>query len=149
MGKFFERYKVLILFVSLTLLGGLIHIFSASNGSWLKLWGALDVSFAVAMGVIAFMAYWEFIRAEDEIKIYFDVEGELKDTGLSLLRRDCTRQELNGILVMVLPNDKYQHSIKYMRNRELLQDLHAIQKGKKTRLVMPMSIEEFEQFDVV
>ena len=149
MLKKFERYKVLILFVSLTLLGGLIHIFSASNGSWLKLWGALDVSFAVAMGVIAFMAYLEFIRAEDEIKIYFEVEGELKDTGLSLLRRDCTRSEINGIMTMPLKDGVRFHDLKYMKNRELLQDLHAIQKGKKDKFVMPMSLEEFAQFELV
>ena len=148
MLKKFERYKVLILFVSLTVVGGLIHIFSASNGSWLKLWGALDVSFAVAMGVIAFMAYWEFIRAEDEIKIYFEVEGELKDTGLSLLRRDCTRSEINGIMTMPLRDGVRFHDLKYMKNRELLQDLHAIQKGKKDKFVMPMSAVEFEQFEL-
>ena len=148
MLKVFERYRVLILFVSITLLGWLIHLFSASNGSWLKLWGALDVSFAVSMGVIAFFAYLEFIRAEDEIKIYFDVEGELKDTRLSLLRKDCTRSEINGILTMPLKDGVRFHDLKYMKNRELLQDLHAIQKGKNDRFVMPMSAVEFEQFEL-
>ena len=148
MVKVFERYKVLILFVSITLMGWLIHIFSSSDGSWLKFWGALDVSFAVAMGVIAFMAYLEFIRAEDEIKIYFEVEGEVKDTRLSLLRRDCTRSEINGIMTMPLKEGVRHHDVKYMKNRELLQDLHAIQKGKKDRLVMPMSAVEFEQFEL-
>ena len=37
------------------------------------------------------------------------------------------------------------HDLKYMKNRELLQDLQAIQKGKKDRLVMPMSAVEFEE----
>lgn len=149
MRKIFdERYKALILFLSLTFVGGLIHVFSGSNGLLLKLWSALDVSFAVAMGIIAFMAYWEFIRAEDEIKIYFEVDGALKDTGLSLLRKDCTRSEINGILTMPLKDGVRFHNIKYMKNRELLQDLQAIQKGKKEKLVMPMSAVEFEQFNV-
>jgi len=98
--------------------------------------------------VIAFMAYLEFIKAEDEVKIYFEVEGELKDTGLSLLRRDCTRSEINGILTMPLKEEHHFHKLKYMKNRELLQELHAIQKGKKDSLVMPMSAVEFEQFDI-
>ena len=146
MRKLFdERYRVLTIFVSLTFVGGLIHIFSGANGLWMKLWSALDVSFAVAMGIIAFMAYWEFIRAEDEIEIYFEVDGELKNTGLSLLRKDCTRSEINGILTMPLKNGVRFHDLKYMKNRELLQDLQAIQKGKKDRLVMPMSAVEFEE----
>ena len=148
MFKLFERYKVLALFVGFTVVGLLSHLIFANDSSWLKLWGALDVSFAVAMGVIAFMAYLEFIKAEDEVKIYFEVEGELKDTGLSLLRRDCTRSEINGILTMPLKEEHHFHKLKYMKNRELLQELHAIQKGKKDRLVMPMSAVEFEQFDI-
>ena len=149
MGKIWERYRVLIIFVSLTVVGWAIHALSGENGTWLKLWGALDVSFAVSMGIIAFMAYLEFIKAEDEIKIYFEVEGTLHDTGLSLLRRDCTRSEINGILTMPLKESERFHNLKYMKNRELLQDLHAIQKGKKNRVVMPMSAVEFEQFEIV
>jgi len=99
--------------------------------------------------VIAFMAYLEFIKAEDEVKIYFEVEGELKDTGLSLLRRDCTRSEINGILTMPLKDGVRFHELSYMKNRELLQELHGIQKGKKDRLVMPMSAVEFEQFELL
>jgi len=149
MSSIFERYKVLIVFVSLTVVGGLIHAFSSANGAWLKLWGALDVSFAVSMGIIAFMAYLEFIKAEDEIEIYFEVEDVLHNTGLSLLRKDCTRSEINGILTMPLKEGVRFHELKYMKNRELLQELQAIQKGKKDRLVMPMSSVEFEQFEIV
>jgi len=149
MSNKWERYRVLIIFVSLTVVGGVTHVFSTTNGAWLKLWGALDVSFAVSMGIIAFMAYLEFIRAEDEIKIYFEVDKKLHDTGLSLLRKDCTRSEINGILTMPLRDGVRFHELKYMKNRELLQELQAIQKGKKDRLVMPMSAVEFEQFHIV
>ena len=148
MPKVIEKYKVLIIFVSITFIGWLLHAFSSENGLGLKVWGALDVSFAVAMGMIAFMAYWEFIRAEDEIPIYFDVEGDLKDTRLSLLRKDCTRSEINGILTMPLKEGIRFHDLQYMKNRALLQELHAIQKGKKDRLVMPMSAVEFQQFEI-
>jgi hypothetical protein len=149
MRKIFERYKVLILFLGITVFGLLIHTVTRSDGTWLKVWGALDVSFAVAMGVIAFLAYLEFIQAEDEIKIYFEVKGTLHDTHLSLLRKDCTRSEINGILTMPLKEGVRFHELKYMKNRELLQDLHAIQKGKKSKFVMPMSAVEFEQFLIV
>jgi len=149
MSSKWERYRVLIVFVSLTVVGGVIHLFSATNGAWLQLWGALDVSFAVSMGIIAFMAYLEFIRAEDEIEIYFEVEGKLTNTGLSLLRKDCTRSEINGIMTMPLKEGVRFHELKYMKNRELLQELHSIQKGKKDRLVMPMSAVEFEQFEII
>lgn len=148
MLKIFERYKVLIVFVSITILGWMVHFVSSDDGSWLKLWGALDVSFAVSMGIIAFMAYLEFIKAEDEIKIYFEVEGKQHDTRLSLLRKDCTRSEVNGILTMPLKSEHHFHKLEYMKNRDLLQDLQAIQKGKKDRLVMPMSAVEFEQFEI-
>ena len=148
MVRLFERYQVLILFVGITFMGGLIHFFSGEKSLLLQFWSALDVSFAVAMGVIAFLAYWEFIKAEEEIKIYFDVDGALHDTGLSLLRRDCTRSEINGILTMPLKDGLRFHELRYMKNRALLQTLQAIQKGKENRLVMPMSAKEFEQFEI-
>ena len=149
MGKIFERYLVLIVFIGVWVLGLIIR-YVAGKSSWLwDFWSTVDVAFAVALGLMAFLAYREFIKAEDEIKIYFEVDGDLKETGLSLLRRDCTRSEINGILTMPLKNGVRFHNLKYMKNRELLQDLHAIQKGKKDRVVMPMSAVEFEQFDIV
>jgi len=61
------------------------------------------VAFAVALGVLAFFAYREMVHGEDEVRLFFDVAGakEPIDTGLSLLRRDCSRGEVIGVLGMM------------------------------------------------
>jgi hypothetical protein len=101
MPKNLKRYNILIIFIIVTLLGLLIRYITHAN-SWLwELWSVLDVSFAVALGVLAFEGYREFIKSEDEVPIYFRVHGKLTATGLSLLRRDCTRGEILGVLGMM------------------------------------------------
>jgi hypothetical protein len=82
MKKIINRYLVLIVFIAVTLIGLAIRYLTNSS-SWLwELWGVIDVSFAVALGVMAFLAYKEFISAENEVKIYFNVEGKEISTGL-------------------------------------------------------------------
>ena len=148
MRKIFERYLVLIVFVGVWLVGLAIRYgLGAEHWLW-DLWGTVDVAFAVSLGLLAFMAYLEFIKAEDEVHIYFEVDGELTDTRLSLLRKDFTRGEILGVLGMIQKDTVSRYSIGYMKKREFLQRLHAIQKGRDKKFVMPMSAEEFEQFEI-
>ena len=148
MPKLFERYLVLIVFVSVWIVGLIIR-YGFGEDSWLwDFWGTIDVAFAVALGVMAFFAYQEFIKSEDEIQIYFDVEGELKDTGLSLLRKDCTRGEILGVLGMMQRTTKERFSFDTKELPLLLKEVQEVQKGNKNRFVIGITVSEFEQFEI-
>lgn len=148
MKKILKRYLVLIVFVTMTLLGvGIGYFDDGKSGLW-KFWGIIDIAFSVALGIMAFLAYKEFIQSEDEIKIYFDVEGKEVETGLSLLRKDCSRGEILGILGMIQQESKKRFSIETKRVPTLLKELQEIQKGNENKIVVEMSQEEFEQYDL-
>ena len=108
----------------------------------------LDVSFAVALGVLAFEGYREFIKSEDEVLIYFRVNGTLTPTGLSLLRKDCTRGEILGVLGMMQRTTTSRFSFDTRELPLLLQEVQAVQKGDKDIFVVEMTPEEFEQFEL-
>lgn len=149
MHKLFERYSVLIVFVGVWLIGLVIR-YGFGGDSWLwDFWMTIDVAFAVALGVMAFLAYREFIRAEDEISIYFEIDGESEDTGLKLLRKDFTRSEIQGVLGMIQKDSSKRYGVGYMKKRKFLEDLNQLQKGKSVVFVLPLSGDEFEQFEIV
>ena len=146
--KFFRRYFVLVVFVGLTIVGVGIRFVAGAN-SWLSgLWGVVDVSLAVSLGVMAFLAYKELIRSEDEVRIYFWVDDEEIDTQLSILRKDFTRGELMGILGMIQRNPKQRYIIKELSNKKILTEIHSIQKGKELRFVLRVESVELEQFNL-
>jgi len=148
MPKNLKRYNILIIFIIVTLLGLLIRYISNAN-SWLwELWSVLDVSFAVALGVLAFEGYREYIKSEDEVKIYFKVNEKLTPTGLSLLRRDCTRGEILGVLGMMQRTTTSRFSFDTRELPLLLKEVQDVQKGEKNIFVVEMTPEEFEQFDI-
>ena len=140
-----SRYWPIAIFVSIVGIGLIASILSP------KVWNIyeiLDVASAVALSVLAFIGYLEFIRSEDEIEIVFDIEGERKSTGLSVLRKDCTRSEIMGILGMIRKNVKENLDIAYLKDKQMLKDLYAIQKGSAKEFVIPMTKEEAEALNI-
>ena len=148
MKKKFKRYGVLIVFMAMTLLGLIVAYGVGEKSSLWKLWSIVDVAFSVALGVMAFLAYREFIKSEDEIKIYFKVDGKEIETGLSLLRKDCSRGEILGILGMMQKESAKRFSIETSRVPVLLKEIQEIQKGNEEKIVVDMTQEEFEQYDL-
>jgi len=148
MRKFWERYLVLIIFLGISIVGLAIrYIFGVDSWIW-DIWASVDVASAVAMGVMAFLAYREFISSEDEIRIYFNVDDKLIDTGLSILRKDSNRSELLGILGMIQKDPTKRFSIQYLKDKKFLTNLHALQKGKSLKLEVIISPNELAQFEV-
>jgi len=126
---------------------GMVIRFVGGDSSWLwDLWGIIDISFAVSLGVLAFLAYRELIRSEDEIKIYFLVDTQEIDTKLTILRKDFTRGELMGVLGMIQADPKQRYVIDELSDRQILSKIHAIQKGKDLRFVLTVNAKELEQF---
>jgi hypothetical protein len=143
------RYSILILFVALTLLGFVVFfIFGAQSRVW-QLWQVVDTSFAVSLGVLAFLGYREYMKSKDRIRIYFEVEGRRIDTGLSLLRKDFSRSEVLGILGMTQKHPRNRFDLHASRERWFLEAIQSVQRGEKSRFVIPMSADEFGQFEVL
>jgi len=146
MKKTLKRYQVLILFIALWIVGLFLRYVVGEQSFLWHLWGTVDVAFAVSLGVMAFLAYLEFIKSEDEIKIYFTVEGKRHDTGLSLLRKDCTRGEILGVLGMMQRTTKERFSFDSKELPILLKEVQEVQKGNKNSFELRMNRDELEQF---
>ena len=148
MKHFYKKNRILIIFVLVTFLGLAIR-YILGKDSWLwTLWSSIDVSFAVSLGIMAFMAYKELIKSEDEIEIHLEVPNRVINTRLSLLRKDCTRSEIQGVLGMIQKDSSKRYNVSYMKQRAFLQKLHQIQKGNDKRLIIYLSDQEVLQFDV-
>jgi hypothetical protein len=143
------HYGILILFVILTFIGLGIYFFLGSQSPLWQLWQVIDVSFAVSLGVLAFLGYREYMKSKDEIEIIFRVEGKEINTGLSLLRGDFSRSEVLGILGMLQKHPRQRFDLHASRERHFLESIQEIQRGKMNRFVIPMSVAEFAQFEVL
>jgi len=141
-----KRYLVLIVFVVLTLVGLVIRYTLQEESILWKFWSAIDVSFAVSLGVLAFMGYKEYIKSEDEIKMFFKVKNRKIDTNLSLLRRDCTRGEILGILGMMQRKTDKRFLFDNKELQKLLKNVQDVQRGNKDQIVIEMTKDELEQF---
>jgi len=141
-----KRYMVLTAFMLLTLIGlVLFYGFGSKSRVW-SFWSALDVSFAVALGMLAFVAYRNMIRDEDEVRLYFDTGKQQVDTGLCLLRKDCTRGEIIGVLGMMQRKTDRRFHYDAVHLHDLLNEINKVQKGSQKKLFIPLDEVEFEQF---
>ncbi len=146
MNKWIKKYGVLINFIGLSLVGLIIY-FIAEDGVIWKFWGAVDISFAVALGVLAFFAYRDMVRDEDEMTIIFKLpNGETKNTDLTLLRKNCIRSEILGILGMIQKDPKNRFEIAYLQTPDFLRMLNRLQKGTETEILINLKDNEINQF---
>jgi len=149
MFKICKKYWLLCLFIAITVLGVLIYGFLGEDSLSWKYWGALDSSSAVALGILAFFAYKDLAKEQDIIRLYFNVKDKKKvDTGLSVLRKDCTRSEIIGILGMMQTITEKRFNYNTIHLKELLQEVNRVQRGKQKEFYIPVTKEEFEQFDL-
>ena len=142
------KYKLLFIFGFITLLGLFFHFFKFQK-AW-NVFGAIDTATAVALATLAFLGYYEYTKLEDEIKIYFLIKetNEKVDTGISILRKYCTRSEVWGLLGMLQKDTKGRFDIKANKDKSLLKAFHQIQKGDLDELEIPLSSKELEQFEI-
>jgi hypothetical protein len=146
MNKWIKKYSVLISFIGLSLVGLVIYFVAEDSKLW-KLWGAVDISFAVALGVLAFIAYRDMVRDEDEMSIIFELpNGDTKDTSLTLLRKNCTRSEILGILGMIQKDPAKRFTIASLQTPDFLKMLNNLQKGTENKILIRLQEDEIEQF---
>ncbi len=142
----------LLVFVVI-IITGLWASYHTDNKIWKMSWdfySAFDVSSAVALSVLAFFGYVEYIKSEDVIKILFDVDGEIKDTKLSTLRKNFSRAELFGLLGMIQKDPKKRYHVNSLQEpAKLLKEIQEVQKSwRKKEFVIKMTKKEFEDFSI-
>ncbi len=142
------KYGGLTLFSALFGIGLLVRYAFGTQSTLWDLWNTVDISFAVALGILAFIAYRDIVREKDQIRLIFDVKEETKiDTGLCLLRKDCTRSEVIGLIEMLKKSDApLKYDVKHLHT--LLNELNRVQSGKAGKLYIPVHPEEMSQFDL-
>ncbi|WP_456420203.1 hypothetical protein [Thermovibrio sp.] len=150
-----EKNKELLIFAAIVLIAfaiGLLGDFFRFK-SFTKLWelfSVLDTASAVALAVLAFLAYREYSKGMDEIPIKLKVEEkELVDTKLKLLRKDISRSEIMGILGQVQNNPENRFNNSKLKERKtllrFLEDIRKVQKGEINEIIIPISKEDFER----
>ena len=146
--KYIRRYKILFIFIIITIIGAVSYYLWGGNSKLWVFYSTIDTASAVALSVLAFFAYLEMIKSEDVIKIYFRVNNQLINTNLSLLRKDCTRSEVLGILGMIQKDGKSRFNIKSLKNPKILNELQNIQKDKSDKLVIDLLQDELKIFHI-
>jgi hypothetical protein len=135
--------KMLIFYVSVIFIGAIVANFFPFVWHW---FGILDTASAVALAILAFFGYLEFVRSEDAIKIFFNTDGEIIDTELSILRKNFTRGELMGVLGMIQKNSKDRFEIQSLKEISILQRLQQIQTSKDQAFYVKVTNQELSQF---
>jgi len=134
------------IYLSIVTVGVVAHY---AKIAWLEeLYGALDVAAAVALAVFALWGYREYNRLEESVAIHFEVDGQRIDTHLVLLRKDCTRGEVLGLLGMIQKDPKTRFEIESMKKIAFLHTLGQIQKGETKELIIPLTVDELGQFEI-
>lgn len=102
--------------------------------------------------VIMILTILNFIRERkqlEKITIVFLVENEEMVVDDNLTRKDCQRSEIQGVLRTKLKKNKTFYDIDFLKNRDYFENIYEIQKAKKDKLVIKLSSDEFEQFEII
>ncbi len=111
-------------------------------------WGVVDTSSAVALAILAGVAYYEYVKGDNEIKIYFKIGKKEIDTKLSILRKEFSRSEILGLLGMIQKDPQHRFKLAYFQDTSVLKDIQEIQKGNGKKLMIKLQKNEFDYFDI-
>jgi len=120
--------KMLAIYLAVIIAGAVAAGFFPTLWHW---FGILDTASAVALAILAFFGYLEFVRSEDAIKIYFDTDDREIDTHLSILRKNFTRGELMGVLGMIQKDTKTRFEIQSLKDISILEEIQKVQKSTR------------------
>ena len=151
----FKQYKEFLIYFGISSIGlylfylSLNKNFKVTKETLWELWGAVDSSFAVAVGILAIFVYKEMARAQDIIELKFQIGNkEPIGTGLSLLRKNFTRSEIMGILGMIQKEQEKKYRLEFFQDKKVLKKIQDIQTGKERVFIIKMSQKEAKQFNI-
>lgn len=102
-------------------------------------------AFVTMIGVI-----YNHFRQNQKIQIYFLLDGkeEIFLENISIIRKHITRSEILGMLGVIQKNSKERYNIEYLSEAKFFEDLYNIQKGGSQKLLIEVSADELEQFNI-
>ncbi|OHE05242.1 hypothetical protein [Sulfurimonas sp. RIFOXYB12_FULL_35_9] len=109
----------------------------------------ITIFFATITMLAVLWNWYKNKKSNDKIVIYFQTQTEtilLKN--ISIIRKHITRSEVLGILGVVQKNSKERYNIAYLSQTRFFNDLYDIQTSKSDKLVIEITDEELEQFDI-
>lgn len=90
----------------------------------------------------AFYNIYNFKKRLEKVDIYFND----KKLAIPLIRKECTRGEIQGLLAMFRKNMGINFHIEFMGSVEYLDLIMDIQKNKSNKLIIKLIEEEIGQF---
>jgi len=156
-----KKYKELFIFILVTLIVAIIGIFFHfdKNNIW-SFFEVIDTSTAVALSVLAFLAYKEYIKEEDEIELKIAIYqknrydepikiidfSEIAGNKIKILRKEVSRGEILGLLGMFQKNSGKRYNLSDNKLiLFLLDELKQIQKGDKSECIIPILQIDYDQ----
>ena len=154
------KYKELLIFILVTLMVAIIGIFFHFEKS--NIWSffeVIDTSTAVALSVLAFLAYKEYIKEEDEIELKIAIYqkdrydkpikiidfSEIAGNKIKILRKEVSRGEILGLLGMFQKDTGKRYTLSdNVLILLLLDELKKIQKGDKNECIIPILKKDYE-----
>jgi hypothetical protein len=105
----------------------------------------------ISLVTVLFVIYkwWQDRKQDEKIAISFSLNGrEILLENISIIRRHITRSEILGILGVIQKNSKERYNIDYLSDVRFFEDLYKIQKGTLNKLVIVVTDNELEQFNL-
>lgn len=97
------------------------------------------LSFCTLLGVIYNICQNK--KQLENIDIFFEIENEKRKIDIPLMRKNCDRAEVQGLLrTQSIGQDKY--TINYLSTREYLNQLFEVEKGKSNEIIILLSESE-------
>lgn len=100
----------------------------------------LDRFTILVAAIAAVFSWWNWLgnrKQRKPIAIYIDRGGRRNKLPIELMRRDCSRAEVNGVLGMLHCGKEYV--IEHLRTRDYFDRLQAVRNGKSDELVIEVS----------
>jgi len=92
--------------------------------------------------------WWNRKKQLQKVKIYFNLINNNKEypVDTNLTRKDCQRSEIQGILRTKLIKSETSYKIKYLSNKEYVEQIFNIQNSKSDKLTIYLQEDELKQF---
>lgn len=141
-----KGYIFIIIFVLITALGFDAYYLNENGKSFIwEIYIVFGNAATFALSIFAFWGYIEYVRNEDVIEIVFSLNDKEIATGLKVLRKNCTRGEVQGLL-RILSGGKTFDMQSVLRKKEILDLVDKIQTGKEKKLLITIESNEVKQF---
>lgn len=143
-----NKYKNVLIFLAITIMGIILYVYGEQGIAW-KMYNMLGAATTVALSTLALMAYFEYAKGEDKIKIYFHDTSRKIYTKLYTQRKHFTRGEVLGLLRMIHCKQGNFEIADFNKNPGILKRFEAIQNAESDELVIEITKEELKQFNVL